>query len=67
MLTVVDKCVGQRMAKLCLGSDLISLDDINEGILGDGPSRTILSYMAKLGHVPPVDWESGQGRELTSK
>lgn len=67
MLTVVDKCVGQRMAKLCLSPDLINLDDVNEGLLGDGPSRTILSYMAKQGHTPPFDWESGQGRELTSK
>ena len=67
ILTVVDKCVGRRMVKLCLGPDLMDAEDVNEGVIGDGPSRTILAYMARRGHTPPTDWDSSQGRALTSK
>jgi hypothetical protein len=67
ILTVVDKCVGRRLAKLCLGPDLMKPEDVNEGVSGDGPSRTILAFMARQGYIPPADWDSSQGRALASK
>mmetsp|Transcript_16484 Transcript_16484/g.38167 ORF Transcript_16484/g.38167 Transcript_16484/m.38167 type:complete len:109 (+) Transcript_16484:1-327(+) len=36
-------------------------------LLGDGPSRTLLEYMARFGFVAPEDWDPSQGRALESK
>ena len=61
ILTVVDRCVEQRLRGLC------SPGDVHGGVLGDGPSRTLLAFMGNRDFAPPPDWDSSRGRALISK
>ena len=67
ILTIVDRCVGKRIRKLCHNPETMPLERVNEGVLGDGPSRTLLNFMAAREFVPPRDWDATKGRALTSK
>lgn len=48
---------------------LQSVDDtlVQGGFGGDGPSRTILSFMGRHNFKAPPDWDEKKGRALTSK
>jgi len=65
VLTVVDRCVGKRMRKFCPPD--MDPSEMNEGLVGDGPSRTLLEYMGRRNFKPPGDWDPSKGRALISK
>ena len=67
ILSLVDICVQKRIHKICLPEDVMKLALINEDVLGDGPSRTLLNYMGKYNFKPPLDWDPNRGRTLASK
>ena len=67
VLSVVDNAVGQNIKKFCHRADVMELEHVNEGVIGDGPSKTLLAFMAKRQNTAPNDWDPAMGRALTSK
>lgn len=74
-LNVVDTEVGKNIKRICEERGVVDadLEHVNEGVLGDGASQTLLAYMAKACKQdgkrgqPPDDWDPQKGRALTSK
>jgi len=62
-LQAVDKLVGERVKKYM--SKDVPLEQVD--VLGDGPSRTLLKFMARRKWKAPEGWSAKKGRALTSK
>ena len=67
ILNIVDNAVGVNIKKFCHAPEVMELEHVNEGVIGDGPSKTLLAFMAKRQNKAPDGWDPAKGRALTSK
>jgi class 3 adenylate cyclase len=67
ILNIVDNAVGVNIKKFCHAPGVMELEHVNEGVIGDGPSKTLLAFMAKRQNKAPDGWDPAKGRALTSK
>jgi hypothetical protein len=67
ILTVVDRVVGARIIRICDEEGVTDLSHVNNGIIGDGPSRALVDFMSRFNFQPPKKWSYRDGRKLLSK